>query len=257
MDENFSTQRLLLLRKLTRSIAELLRGQVKDYLSTVAPLLRPKTVLGEYVQGAGKEMVRGSEKAFKELQELYERIAPANPFNLPKELNPPLVVINPALEIAPFEYRHEAKTERESKIVNVISPFKWTLSYSGFAPARLRELLASRSDTGDDVLQFVLHYLMLRAAITHQAGVAQILEALHFPVTTEPAPEFGELPVTYICSAVSSALPPDDVIIESTEISGRPVFEEVVRLEDISRIEDPLKARLVELVKSHGNDILP
>src|SRR5579872_5501327 len=59
--ETYSIQRLLSLRKLTRAIADLLRAELKDYLSALAPLFRPRNVLGDYVQGASKEGTRGSE----------------------------------------------------------------------------------------------------------------------------------------------------------------------------------------------------
>jgi len=50
MEERVSTQRLLALRKLTRSVSELLRDQMRNYLSTLSPLFRPRNVLGNYNQ---------------------------------------------------------------------------------------------------------------------------------------------------------------------------------------------------------------
>jgi hypothetical protein len=47
------------------------------------------------------------------------------------------------------------------------------------------------------------------------------------------------------------------VIIESTEISGTNAFEEVVNVEYLLQICDPWYAQLVELVRSHGADLLP
>ena len=43
-----------------------------EYLATLAPLLRPKMVLGDYVEDGSKESTRRSDKAFKELQAIYE-----------------------------------------------------------------------------------------------------------------------------------------------------------------------------------------
>ena len=50
MDVRDSTQSLLVLRKLTRAIADVVRAQMTEYLATLAPLLRPKMVLGEHVE---------------------------------------------------------------------------------------------------------------------------------------------------------------------------------------------------------------
>ena len=84
MDRPMNTQQLLQLRKLTRAVSDQLRGQLKDYLVTLSPLIRPRTVLGDYVQGSVKETVRGADKTFKDLQSLYESVAGASPFHLAK-----------------------------------------------------------------------------------------------------------------------------------------------------------------------------
>jgi hypothetical protein len=255
MEEHFNTQRLLTLRKLTRAVADVLRSQMKDYLSTLAPLLRPNVVLGDYIQNSAKASVKGADRAFKELQGLYESVAAAKPFNLSKELKPPIAILSTALDMTPMEYTHAAQTDQESKTVSITSPFKWVLNYSGFTPGRLKELLADRQRSADEVQQVILHYLVMHLVISKQSGITQILDALHFPVSSGRLPEFGELPVTYLSSSISTIRPPDKVIVENTEISGMNVFEEVINIEDLARMRDPLKERLITLVKSHGIDL--
>lgn len=250
--ESYSTQRLLALRKLTRAAADLLRGRVKEYLSTITPLLRPKSVLGNYVEGGAYDLTRPGDKAFKELQELYNKVAQAKPYRLPLELKTPLEVINPQLEITPVEYVHTATSGVDKKEVVITSPLKWVLSYGGFSPAKLRELLESQRRTGDDLQQFVLHYLMMHVVIGNQRGVQHMLEALHFPISTSHFPEFGDLPVTIVSSSISTIRPSDDVIIESTEVAGMNVFEEVVNVDDVKKMRDPLREQMLELLQSHG-----
>ena len=254
MEEGYSVQRLLALRKLTVAVSKLLSEQLRDYLTTLAPLLRPKAVLGDYVQGGAKEYVRaGADAAFKELQALYAQVAAAKPFNLPPELKPPIEIISTALEFTPLEYRHEARDAGEAKTVAVTSPLTWSLNYGGFTLARLKELVADKNRAGHELKECVLHYLVMHIVLSKQPGVTRILETLHFPVRTgQQGPALGQLPVTHIASAVSTRLPPDGVIIESTNISGRDVFEEVVNVEDIGRLGDPLKERLQELAQSVG-----
>ena len=140
-----SIQQLLALRKVTRAISDMLRGQMIEYLATLTPLLRPKAVLGDYVSGAHKEPARKADKAFKELQALYEMVAGSKPFNLPRELKPPIDLNVVSLEITPLDYMHEAAAGGERKSVIVRSPLTWVLSYTGYTPARLTELLAPRS----------------------------------------------------------------------------------------------------------------
>jgi hypothetical protein len=79
-----------------------------------------------------------------------------------------------------------------------------------------------------------------------------MMETLHFPIEVGRLPGFGELPITFITSAVSTNLPPDELIIESTELSGKDAFEEIVDVSDIEKLGDPLKERLTGLVQSQG-----
>lgn len=257
MDENFNIQKLLLLRKITRAVSDLLRAQMREHLTTLAPLVRPKTVLGDYIQSSSKDATRGGEKAFRGLQSAYESLAPAKPYNLTKELKLPIEIVSSALEMTPMEYTHTARSERESKFVSITSPLRWVLNYSGFSLNRLKELMADRNRRSDDVREFLLHYLVMQTVFHTQTGVASILGALHFPITTGRLPEFGELPITYISSSISTMRPPDEVIIESTEISGSNAFEEVINLEDIIKLRDPLRERLIETVRGFGDDLLP
>lgn len=249
-DERYSIDKMLVLRKLTRAVADLLRGQLKDYLSTLAFLLRPKSVLGDFVDGS-KETYQGQQSAFQEFETAYLAVANKRPFNLPKELTPPLEVVSGSPEITPLEYVHTAKTDRDSKTVTITAPLRWTLTYTGFGPKRLQTLLGGRT-VSNEVREYVLHTLMMHVVMARQPGLAKILEGLHFPVSTARLPGCGELPFTFLTASVPTVRPPDEVIIQSTEISGSDAFEEVVNLDELAALKDPFRERLMELVKSQG-----
>jgi hypothetical protein len=255
MDEPFDTRRLLALRKLTRVIAELVRGQLKDYLTTLTPLLRPRHVLGEYVQRDFKQTTTNSANAaFNELKTLYAKVAAARPFNLGAELTPPLEVINATPEITNVEYVHTAKTERDNKTITILSPLKWVLSFSGFGPRQLRSLLADQTRSANDLAAALQHCLMLHTTLARQPGITKILEALHFSITTGPAAGMGELPVITIASVIPTSRAPDEFMIESTEISGTDTFEEVVNVCDLANLRDPFREKVLELAKSLGEE---
>jgi hypothetical protein len=239
---------LLVRRKLTRAIADIVRGQVTAYLTTLTPLLRPETVFGDYIQGAQKVPSLKADQVFKELQTLYDTVAPAKPLNLRRELTPPFDISNAALEITPVDYMHVAQTESGTKSITVRSPLTWTLTYAGFAPNRLQEVLDQKI-RGDELQRFILSYLIIHLAVKHRPGVMQILEGLRFPVTNNTSPEFGDLPLTRIGVGISTERPPDSVVVESAELTGMDAFEEVVNVEDIARLPDPLKERLLEIVR--------
>ena len=250
MPENpYSTERLLATRKLTRAVSEVLRGQMKEYLSTLAPLLRPQIALGGYLVGTTKDPVRGADQAYKELEILYDSVARAKPFDLTQDLKPPLDLVSSALDMTVMEYSYKVNTQRQSKTVVVSKPLKWALTYTGFAPAKLADLLANRTRDPNELQSFIIHYLVMHLVMARQAGVRAMLDALHFPITTDRSALFGELPVTSISSAVSTLRLPDEVIIESTEVSGMDAFEEVVNVDGIASLRDPLRERLLAIVK--------
>jgi len=257
MDRQDSIQTLLALRKLTRAISDALRGQMMEYLATVTPLLRAKPVLGDYLQGGTKEPARRADKAFKDLQALYETIATAKPYNLPRELKPPIDVPSSTLEVTPLEYTHVAQVGDESRSITLRRPLSWALTYGGFTPNRLKELLATRSRPGDELLQIVLSYLAMHVVVTQQTGLVQMLETLRFPISTIKIPEFGDLPVTCIGSAITTSRASDALIMQSAELTGMDAFEEVINVADIAALRDPQKEQLLALVQRHAPELVP
>ena len=252
MDGRDSTESLLVLRKLTRAIADAVRAQMTEYLATLAPLLRPKMVLGDYVEDGSKESTRRSEKAFKELQALYDTVAATKPFNLPKELTLPIRLAGSGLEITPVDTAHVI----QSRTIMVRSPLVWTLTYSGYAPTRLPELLKGKLQSGDELARFVLSYLLMHVVTTNSPGLTGVFDALHFPITATTLSEFGPIPVTRIGIAMSTRRPPDEVILQSAELTGMDAFEEVVNVEDLPRLRDPLKDRLMEIARQHAPELV-
>ena len=246
---------LLVRRKLTRAISDIVRGQVTACLTTLTPLLRPEIVFGDYIQGAAKVPSHKADQVFKELQALYDAASPTKPLNLRRELTPPFDLSNAALEITPVDYIHVAQTGSGTKNITVRSPLTWTLTYAGFAPNRLQEVLDQKL-RGDELQRFIVSYLIIHLVMKHRPGVMQILEGLHFPVTSTTSPEFGDLPITRIGVGISTERPPDAVVVESAELTGMDAFEEVVNVEDISRLRDPLKERLIEIARQQAPELV-
>ena len=83
----------------------------------------------------------------------------------------------------------------------------------------------------------------------------QAVNAEDVTLTEGKLPEFGDLPIAFLSCPVGTVRPPDNVIIESTELSGSDAFEEVISLEDIAKLRNPFKDQLEELVKAHGQTL--
>jgi hypothetical protein len=257
MDGRDSVQSLLALRKLTRAVTDTVRVQMTEYLKVLAPLMRPKAVLGDYVQGGGpKEPTRRSDKAFADLQALYDRIAGSRPYVLPRELTPPLSLSAGGLEITPLDYVHTAQSGSETRKIKVRCPLTWVLTYSDFPPTRLQDLLDAKARSVEELQRFVLHYLVIHLAATGDPALTKMFEALHFPLTTSTSPAFGDLPITRIGIGVATSRPADALVIESAELTGMDVFEEVVRMEDLAAIGDPFKERLLEVARRHAPELV-
>jgi hypothetical protein len=256
MNGRDGVQSLLVLRKLTRALTDAVRVQMTEYLKVLTPLLRPKAVLGDYVQGGLKEPSRRSDKAFGDLQALYERVASARPYNLPRELTPPLSFISTSLEITPLDYVHVAQSGADTRKIKVRCPLTWVLTYTDFPPTRLQELLDTKARSIEELQRFVLNYLVMHIATTSDPALMRVFEALHFPLTTSRSPQFGELPITQIGIGISTTRPSDALIIESAELTGMDAFEEVVKVDEIAGLSDPLKQRLLDIAREQAPELV-
>jgi hypothetical protein len=256
MNGREGVQSLLVLRKLTRAITDVVRVQMTEYLKTLTPLLRPKAVLGDYVQGGLKEPSRKSDKAFADLQALYDAVATVKPYNLPRELSPPLSFASPTLEITPLDYVHVAQAGADTRKIKVRSPLTWVLTYADFPPTRLQELLDAKARSVEELQRFVLSYLVMHLAATSDPGLRAVFDALHFPLTTSKSAPFGELPITRIGIGIATMRPSDELVIQSAELTGMDAFEEVVKIEDIGRLGDPLKERLLQLAREQAPELV-
>jgi hypothetical protein len=248
MADRDGTQSLLVLRKLTRAIADAVRTDVTTHLATLAPLLRPQTVLSDFILGGVKENTRRADQALKEVKDIYEAVAPAKPFNLRRELTTPFNFSNPGLEITPVDYVHHAVVTNGTRAITVRSPLTWTVSYAGYAPTRLAEVTDPRV-RGEALQQFILSHIILHVVTKYQKGVTAILDELRYPVSTAKSPELGDLPLTRISVPISTERPGDDVVIESAGLTGIDAFEEVVKVSDLASLREPFKERLLAIAR--------
>ena len=119
-----------------------------------------------------------------------------------------------------------------------------------------QELLGARPDRSRELQRFVLNYAVMHIAATSDPALMRVFEALHFPLTTSKSPEFGELPITRIGINISTYRPSDALIIQSAELTGMDAFEEVVKVEEIAGLPDPLKQRLLEIARQQAPEIV-
>lgn len=257
MNQELDTATLLKLRRATRATSQWLESRLRGFLATLSPLMQPRQVFGQYLRGSGKQSVKGEAEAFAEVRDQFLALAESS-FSMRKQLESPFELANTTLDIVPAEYVFTAESGQQQKAITITQPLRWVLCYSGFTPRRLQELMNNpKTVVASELPECVLHFLVLHTTLAHRPGVQQILEALRFPLRTDTVEEFGALPVTYVECPLSSHRPADEVMIESTELSGNAVFEELLAVEELATLQDPLRRQLTAIVKQHGESLLP
>lgn len=235
------------LRSQTEAIASLLRTRLERHLEVIRMLTAPRRLLGRYMGGsASRDDVAGADKTVAALEKVYEKVAGA-PFVLkPKLDHDALKLIDSRLELYPWEYSHEASHGAESGVIEITSPGRWVANYAcAYSFSQLRQVLAGKEEKrADDLLQFVLSQLVLKAVLEKFPPVVQLLADLRFQVGFEKAPGLGELELVTIRSEIPLFRPPDDLILTAAGFSGVNAFIELVDKDAVSKLKDPLREEI-------------
>jgi hypothetical protein len=244
-------QQLLDLRRITQAISSQFEDELKTHLTTLAPLFSPLTLFGEYVRGGSKTPGLESGRAYRELCDRFKALCEQKPFMLNASLSAPLGLFAATPVLTPVEYAYSAQTGGASHQIRVSSPMKWTLSYPEATPKRLRQLLAG--DPGqmeDELVHALLQSLAMAVLHDHRPGLAGLFQDLRFPLQIQYLNGLGSLPILTLSAPLETHLPEDEVIIQNTQLTGIPSFEEVIDIADIERLSDPIRHHLIELVQS-------
>jgi hypothetical protein len=246
--KSLDNQEFLKLRSATEKISAELLKRVKRHLNILRPLFVPRKLLGTYVRSGTMEEVPGSDKAFAELQERFASVA-QKPFGLPSKLKTPLAPIPNQLEAAPFQYSLHSEGSPD-KAITITTSAKWLISFhSDCSLGRLKAMLAGEEPKQpEDMKQAVIHHLLPVIFLHRFNDVAGLLEDLRYVVRTEEIAELGGLPVVTLEAPLKTFLPPDDFIQQITQLSGIPAFQEIIDLEAINSLTDPLKESIKALV---------
>jgi hypothetical protein len=89
----------------------------------------------------------------------------------------------------------------------------------------------------------------MNLVLEKRPGIVNILQGLRFNLDTIQYEGLGELPVIIISCPLRTLLPPDEIIIQNTEISGIPSFEEIINIDNIRQLSDPLQQSILTITK--------
>lgn len=241
------------LHSLTAEVQKICRGQLRTYLDALAPLFRPRRILGDYMEGAGRESVVGAEQTFAELREMYFK-ACGRPFDLRKDLPTPLESVGTQIGIYDWEYIYDVRTERDSRNLTIVSPLTWVLAYpSTYSLSMLRQVVAGKQERdAEGVRSFVLRSCVMHLQFAKLPDLKTLFEGLRYRVEIRKSPQLGELPLVTVSAPIRTVRPADDLLLAATGLSGRTGFEEVIDDYQATHISDPLQAQILKVLDAGG-----
>ena len=234
------------LRRKTDAVAKFLREQLSQHLETLRPLLAAQRVLG-MAAGTRNPWSNQTLVEFKKSYAEFHRT-----FRMPTDFEPEtLVDVTDKIDVHPWEYLHETREASETKPITMTSSTRWVVNYATDVNlARVRSILAGQeSGQWQFVQQFVLRALLIDLVVAKAPRVVELLRAMRFEVERAVTPEFQNVPLTTIRFVLPSFRPPDQLILDATAFSGVPAFIELIDVDAMPALTDPIKLRLEEIVK--------
>ena len=80
-------------------------------------------------------------------------------------------------------------------------------------------------------------------------GLGALLGDLRYRLQADASPDLPKLSLTTITASLPSFRPSDDLIASAVTFSGVPAFIELIDIDALSTLQDPLKARIMELAR--------
>lgn len=251
-----NVEQLLHLHTLTKDVAKVCQKQLRGYLDTMALLFRPRRILGEFMEGAERESVGGSDRSLAELRELYKKVA-LRPFDLRPELNTPLESVSTAMQLYDWEYLHQTKTDRGHRAIKVTSPLTWVLAYSStYSLSMLRQVLAGQEERDSEAVRaFVLRACLVHFQFQKFPALVDLFAALRYRVEVRQSQETGDLPLVTISAPFATIRPPDSLVTVAAGLAGGASFAEVLDLSTVQNLKDPIREQIAAVFRTHGQEL--
>jgi hypothetical protein len=102
----------------------------------------------------------------------------------------------------------------------------------------------------EEMRQALLCHLTLVLLLKNFPALTTLLEDLRYRIEIITVPQFGNLPAVQLTTPLDTFLPNDRFIQEVTQLSGIPAFQEIIDLDGLGNLSDPLEDALKALVPS-------
>ena len=140
----------------------------------------------------------------------------------------------------------------EGTVLSFSSPVRWVLSYdcSYDLPRLIAEKLKGEQPHYDSITPFVLNALVIWLLLENSPGLVRLLEGLGYEVSVERQPDIaGSLPFVVLTSRVAAFRPQNDLVRMVAQFSGSSGFEEIIDVDQLESIENPLQMKLQSLLR--------
>jgi hypothetical protein len=248
--------KLLGLHGLTKNISQACLRHLKAHIEAMAPLFRPRRILGDHMEGSGKEPVASGDRNLAELQELYARVA-VKPFSLRPELRAPLESVSTQFQLDEWEYTHATESDRGWKPIRVTTPLTWVLSYgSSYSLATLRGVVSGDGQRDPEAIRaFILRACLMNQLLVKIPVLTELLAGLRYQVEIRKSPQLGELPLVTVSAPFRTFRPPDKLVALASGLTGGDSFAEIIETDSVWNLSDPLRDEAIEIVKRHQTEI--
>jgi len=256
MSADLELAQLLSLHSLTKEVSQACLRHLKAQIEAMAPLFRPRRYLGDRIEAAGKESVPAADRNLADLQELYARVA-VKPFDLRPELRAPLESVTTQLQFDEWEYTHATETDRGWQSIRVTTPLTWVVSYAtSYSLATLRSVVAGSGQRDVDAVRaFVLRACLMSELFSKIPALADLLEGLRYKIEVRKLPQLGDLPLVTISAPFRTFRPADKLVAMASGLAGGDSFAEVLDVDSVHNLSDPLRDEAIELVQRHKVEI--
>jgi hypothetical protein len=252
MPLDLDAPKLLSLHGLTRDVAQACLRQLRAHIETIGPLLRPRRLLGDHMEGAGREVAPGGDKHVAELQELYRKVA-LKPFDLRPELKTPLESVATQCQLYEWEYTHAAKTENGWSQIRVTSPLTWVLTFaSPYSLSTLTDVVTGNAARETEAVRsFVLRACLMAELFRKFPALTDLFAGLRYKVDVRKSTQLGELPLVTISAPFQTVRPSDDTLALAAGLAGGASFTEVLDLDSVRKLTDPLRDAALRILQQH------
>jgi hypothetical protein len=208
------------------------------------------------MEGTGKEVSPTGDRNFADLSALYGRVA-VRPFDLRPELRTPLESVPTHFQFDEWEYTQAVETSRGWQSIRVTTPLTWVFSFSSsYSFSALRGVVTGNGQRDAEALRsYVLRACLMHELFSKIPALPDLLAGLRYKMELRTSPQLGNLPLVTISAPFKTLRPADNVVAMASGLAGGDSFAEVLDLESVRALSDPLRDETFKILRQHNVEI--